>query len=249
MQGRGIKTFMTIDISSVFFNFAGNSLPAEVISLCGWVCALLKRTLHTRSNPKTPMNSPKFSQDPSQTFGGAESRSAVTQAARNTASKIGSAASETASRVKQSAEEFVADRKNSAADRVGAYSSAIHNSARSLEEQDPNIAWLTHRAADRLESVANYVRTRDLRGIREDAENLARRHPAAFFGGMCVAGLVLGSVIRATRQSSRLSGDFLSESSDEANRSESDYPVYGGRGSRETSLEDIPSQGGTAAEI
>ena len=207
------------------------------------------------------MNSPKFSRDPDQSFGGGESRSSVAQAARDTASKVGAAASETASKVKQAAsdtaskvkqgaEKLVTDHKESAADRVGAYSTAIHESAKSLEQQDPNIAWLTHRAADRLESVANYVRTRDFRGLREDAEDLARRHPAAFFGGMCVAGLVLGSVIRAARQASTSnrdesmsgSGGYQSES-----QGQSDYPSYAA--SRDVSLEDIPSQGASSAEI
>src|SRR5690606_21761859 len=105
------------------------------------------------------------------------------------------------------------------ADRVGSYSSAIHESARSLEEQDPNIAWLTHRAAEGLESVANYVRDRDFSGLREDAASLARRHPAAFFGGMCIAGLVLGSVIRAARTSA-------TESESESSLGDVDYPDY-----------------------
>jgi DNA-binding transcriptional regulator YbjK len=95
-----------------------------------------------------------------------------------------------------------ADQKQFAADRVEAYGSAIHESARSLEQQDPNIAWLTHQAADRLEGIANYMRSRDFQGLRKDAENLARRHPGAFFGGMCVAGLVLGNVIRTVQSSS-----------------------------------------------
>jgi hypothetical protein len=114
---------------------------------------------------------------------------------------------------------MAAEKKETVADRVGSYSSAIHESARSLEEQDPNIAWLTHRAAERLESVANYVRDRDFSGLREDAASLARRHPAAFFGGMCIAGLVLGSVIRAARTSA-------TESESESSLGDVDYPDY-----------------------
>jgi hypothetical protein len=163
------------------------------------------------------MNSPKFSQEPSQFSGGNEPRSAIASTAREAKAKVSSAASEAASRVKESAEKVVADKKDAVADRVGAYGSAIHDSAKSLEEQDPNIAWLTHRAADRLESVANYVRDRDFSGLREDAANLARRHPVAYFGGMCVAGLVLGSVIRAARTASKDS---------EYKNEESDYPDY-----------------------
>lgn len=163
------------------------------------------------------MNSPKFSQDPDQTYGSSQGRSSVAQTARDAAAKVGSVATETASRVKQRAEDMISQGKDSAADRVGSYSSAIHDTARSLEQQDPNIAWLTHQAAERLERVATYMRSRDFQGLRSDAENLARRHPAAFFGGMCVAGLVLGSVIRATRSAAQ---DSHTKSQ------ESDYPSY-----------------------
>jgi hypothetical protein len=175
------------------------------------------------------MNSPNLSQDPTQSYGGDEPRSSVAQKARDAASKIGTAASETASRVREGAERLVSEKKDTAADRVGAYGSAIHESARSLEEQDPNIAWLTHRAAEKLEGVASYMRTRDFRGLREDAESLARRHPAAFLGGMCVAGLVLGSVIRAAREASTQSSQ-QSGSTTESDQSETDYPSYMSQG-------------------
>ena len=179
------------------------------------------------------MNSPKFSQDPSSFAGSNEPRSSVGTAAKEAGAKIASTAKEAtakftaaagnaAGRLKEDAEKLVSDKKSTVADRVGSYSTAIHETARSLEEQDPNIAWLTHRAAERLEGVANYVRTRDFAGLRDDAANLARRHPAAFFGGMCVAGLVLGSVIRAARSS-------VTESSYDSSvypPEESDYPDY-----------------------
>jgi hypothetical protein len=95
---------------------------------------------------------------------------------------------------------MVGERKSEVADRLGAYGSAIHKSAESIEGEDPNIAWLTHRAADRLNGIAEYVRSRDLQQLKGDAEDLARRHPAAFFGGMFVAGLVIGNVIKATQR-------------------------------------------------
>ena len=163
------------------------------------------------------MNSPKFSQEPSQFSGSTESPSSVGQTAREAKAKIGTAASEAASKVKEGAEKMVTDKKETVAERVGAYGSAMRESAKSLEQQDPNIAWLTHRAAEKLENVATYVRDRDFTGLRDDAADLARRHPAAFFGGMCVAGLVLGSVIRAARSGSQGS-DYQSD--------ESDYPNY-----------------------
>lgn len=124
----------------------------------------------------------------------------VAQAARDTVSKLKTTASETASQAANKAGQLATEKKDEAAARVDSYGNAIHESARSLEEQDPNIAWLTHRAADRLQSLASYVRDRDFQAIRMDAENMARRHPAAFFGGMCVAGFILGSVVKASQR-------------------------------------------------
>lgn len=130
----------------------------------------------------------------------AGTKTAITQTARDAASKVKSVASNTATRAKEEAERLASEKKDQTAERIGGYSSAIRESARSLEEQDPNIAWFTHRAADRLQGVADYVRTRDFGALRQDAEGIARRHPAAFFGGMFLAGLVLGNIVKASQR-------------------------------------------------
>ena len=139
--------------------------------------------------------------------GGAETRSALgetkdklTQTARTAAAKVKTAAADTAGKVKERAENMVGEKKETAATRVGDYGSALHESARALEEKDPNIAWFAHRAADRLQNAANYMRNRDFAGLREDAERIARRHPAVFFGGMFVGGLLLGNLVKASRR-------------------------------------------------
>ena len=129
----------------------------------------------------------------------AETGRSFVRTARATATQIKERATDTVNRAKEQAARVATERKTQAANRVGGYSSAIHESARALEEKDPNIAWFTHQAADRLQGVADYVRTRDFDGLREDAENMARRHPLAFFGGLFVAGLVLGNVVKASR--------------------------------------------------
>jgi hypothetical protein len=127
-------------------------------------------------------------------------RKSVVETAKHAAAEIKTAASATAHRAVEGVQQTVSSKKSEAADRVEAYGNAIHDSARNLEQEDPNIAWFTHQAADRLQRVASYVRDRDFQGFREDAENLARRHPVAFFGGLCLAGLVLGNVIKASRK-------------------------------------------------
>jgi hypothetical protein len=181
-----------------------------------------------------PQNSP----NPSTTFGAGPGDSAsdtsgalsgtknkISQTARETATKVKGAASTTALRAKEEAGRFVSEKKETTANRIGSYSSAIHDTARSLEEKDPNIAWFTHQAADRLQHVADYMRNRDFSALREDAEDLARRHPATFFGGMFLAGLIVGNIVKASRrkldeENEYSGGDYQSEWSQSGGRTE-----------------------------
>ncbi len=162
----------------------------------------------------------------------AQAKQTVTQTARDTAAKIKSTAGQTAARAKEEVQRIAEQKKETAANRLGRYGSALHESANSLEAQDPNIAWFTHRAAERLDQVSDYIRNQDFAALRTDAEDVARRHPVAFFGGMFVAGLVLGSVLTASRRKAdhSTSGDdrLANGWADEANggdpRTETDFP-------------------------
>ncbi len=146
----------------------------------------------------------------------AQAKQTITNTARQTAARIKSAAGDTASRAKTEAQRLATETKEDTAKRIGGYSSAFHESAKSFEEQDPNIAWATHRVADRLQGIADYVRTRDFTELKSDVENLARRHPVAFFGGMVVAGLVIGNLLKARRPTVETS-DEMTDMADEPN--------------------------------
>ncbi len=130
----------------------------------------------------------------------ADTKNKLTTTARDAAAKVKLAVAGTATKAKDQASHLATEKKEAASARLGGYSSALHDSARTLEEKDPNIAWFTHRAADQLQGVADYLRTRDFPGLRDDCEGIARRHPAAFFGGLFVAGLILGNVVKASRR-------------------------------------------------
>lgn len=136
---------------------------------------------------------------PSSGAGGmASAKSSLKATARDAASQVKSAATSAADRVRSDAERFASDKKSATAERIGHYGSAIRESARSLEDTDPNIAWFTHQAADRLEHAADYLRNRDFSQLRNDTEEMARRHPALFFGGLFAAGLLLGTIMKST---------------------------------------------------
>jgi hypothetical protein len=177
------------------------------------------------SNSPDPTTRP-FGQPGARSEETSTTSSSVAQAARETAAKVKTATSDTISRVAGQAENLADRKKQEAAEHVDTYGSAVHETAKALEDQDPNIAWLTHQAADRLQRVASYVRERDFRGLREDAASLARRHPAAFFGGMCVAGLVLGSVLKASQRST--SNMSTTSEQEREGASSTDFDAMGG---------------------
>lgn len=137
----------------------------------------------------------------------AQAKEKVTSTARDAAARIKAVASDTADRAKSQAQRIAAETKDETAERIGGYGSAMHESAKNFEQQDPNIAWATHRVADRIQSVADYVRNSDFDDLRADAENFARRHPVAFFGGLFLGGLVIGNLLKAHRPGSDDSSD------------------------------------------
>ncbi len=124
----------------------------------------------------------------------------VKEATRNTVNQLKSTATDAAGRIREQAAGMVDERRTQVADRIDSYGNAVHRSAESLEGDDPNVAWLTHEAANRINQVAEYVRARDLNQLKEDAAGIARQHPVAFFGGMFVAGLVVGNLLKATQR-------------------------------------------------
>ena len=127
---------------------------------------------------------------------------------------------------KERAASAAEEQKQSAAQHINRYGTALRDSARSVEQEDPNVAYFANQAAERIEKVANYVRSTDLTGMRRDAEDLARRHPALFMGGMLLAGLVVGGLIKASAQSAIEDSEFSdSDASNEYPTEEPDINV------------------------
>jgi hypothetical protein len=163
------------------------------------------------------MNSPDFSSEQNSEQSSATSTSAERGAPiRARVAKVKGAVTSATNQAKDKVAEFAGEGKTVAADKVAGYSDRLREAARAAEEdQDSNIAHFAGRAADRLEQAANYVRDADFNRLRDDATQVARRHPALFMGGMLVAGMVLGNVAKASFQSlNEDDGDFGDEATD-----------------------------------
>lgn len=146
--------------------------------------------------------------------------------AQQASEQIKRAATNAATQVRDEAQHIAAARKDQAASRLDSYGSAAHRSAQELERDDPNIAWLAHRAADQLQGAANYVRSRDFNSLRSDAEGWARNHPAVFFGGLFAAGLVLGNVLKASGRACSCEADDSGTQNENDASQASEEPSY-----------------------
>jgi hypothetical protein len=66
------------------------------------------------------------------------------------------------------------------------------------DDDDADVARYTRLLAGKLDSAAAYVRQHDFQQLRHDAEDLARRHPAIFFGGLLIVGIAAGRFLKAS---------------------------------------------------
>lgn len=154
------------------------------------------------NNPNIPPKPTTTAGPPSGSSASASSKtgdikSAVAGKAREAAAELREQSSSAVENLKQTGSDYAAERKEEASERIEGYGRELRDAAENFDERDPNIAWATHRIADRLIKLGDYVRDRDLQGLWNDAEDVARKHPVAFIGGMFIAGAAMGTLVRA----------------------------------------------------
>lgn len=130
-----------------------------------------------------------------------EAKATVGQKARETKERIISQGGERVRQAKDQTRAYADERKNQLGERIHHYGSAVRRAADKLrDEQDPNIAHYAESIAERIDEAADYVQSRDPGMIMRDVENIARRRPEIFFGGMFFAGLMLSRFLKASGQ-------------------------------------------------
>lgn len=110
--------------------------------------------------------------------------------------------------------------KEGLAGRLDDMAQAVHRSGEQLEGHQDWIAGLVERGADELTTLANTLRTNDLRSLLGNLEDLAKRQPALFVGASLAAGFALtrvGRVVASGASSADLphAPDLSSEKSHE----------------------------------
>jgi len=89
--------------------------------------------------------------------------------------------------------------KARAVDQIDGVADAIRHTGEHLRSQDAGvISEYVEGAANRVELVSAYLRSRSLRDMTSDVERLARREPALFLGGAFVAGLLGGRFLKSS---------------------------------------------------
>jgi vacuolar-type H+-ATPase subunit E/Vma4 len=132
--------------------------------------------------------------------------------ADNATQRASAAAGETGERVKEKAKEagdkikeqgrtFLNEQKERVGSEIETYSAAARRAAERLEsESDTNLSSYISSAADQLDRLATRVQERDLGELIDDVEEMARRRPEVFYGGMFVAGLVAARFLKASKE-------------------------------------------------
>ena len=104
-----------------------------------------------------------------------------------------------AERAKERAGTTATESKEEAAERLGNLASAFRDAGGQLDAGDAAFfGRYAGVAADELEKVSAWLRTRDMKELVRDTETFARRHPDLFIGGAFVAGLAIARFLKAS---------------------------------------------------
>src|SRR3954449_9689558 len=102
---------------------------------------------------------------------------------------------------RERASSSLGESKNQFADQFGTIADALRRTTEHLRSEDQQrIAGLTDTVARQVEQVADYLRNKDARAMRQDLENLARRQPALMIGGALVLGLIGARFLKSSER-------------------------------------------------
>jgi ElaB/YqjD/DUF883 family membrane-anchored ribosome-binding protein len=93
--------------------------------------------------------------------------------------------------------------RNRAADSIGSIATAVRSTGDRLRsDNQTGVADLTDSLADQAERLSSYLRSRDLRGARDDLERFARQQPAVAIGVALAIGMLGARFIKSSQRGS-----------------------------------------------
>jgi hypothetical protein len=135
---------------------------------------------------------------PKNTLGGAlqNGHPGVMDQAKKAANQI---ASDVTEQAKEKVNATIDAQREKAAGSLGGVADALRQGGRALREHDTTTpAEYVDRAAEQIERIGDYVRSRTLGQLVGDAEEFARREPAIFFGGAFALGLIATRFLKSS---------------------------------------------------
>lgn len=98
----------------------------------------------------------------------------------------------------EQARERAESAKDDVARRIQRVAAQVRNAGETLRADDSLAASVADRASHSIEGLAGYVSRTDAQSFIRDAEQLARRQPALFFGGAFLLGLTAGRFLKSS---------------------------------------------------
>lgn len=121
---------------------------------------------------------------------------------------LGSRASDAANQVKDKAAEMGRNAVGSLDRGIDSAAEALQSTASSLRSKAPaggRVGDMANRAAEKMEGAASYMREHDVRDMVGDLEGVVRRNPGPSLLIAAAFGFLLGSAIRGSSSSDRMS--------------------------------------------
>ncbi len=122
------------------------------------------------------------------------------QAVSNVKEQAGEKVEQLTDQARQTVTAQVATQKQKASEALSAVAHALRETSTQMRSTDQAaIGEYTTKAADQVERLSGFLRDRDVSDILHEAEQFARRQPAAFLGGAFVLGLLGARFLKSSR--------------------------------------------------
>jgi hypothetical protein len=123
---------------------------------------------------------------------------------RDAKDQVVGGAKHTLFQARDSAASSLNDSKSTLAEQIASVADAFRGTTERLRGRDQHkLADYADGLADQANRFADYLRTADFNAMRRDAEDLARRQPAALVGGAFVLGLLGARFLKSSQRSQR----------------------------------------------
>lgn len=130
-----------------------------------------------------------------------EVASKIEQQAEELTEQAKAKASEATAQIRATAENTFDEQKERTVQQAEGIASALRQSSNELRANDQEaFAHYTDMAAEQVEYLSGYVRSKGLNDVVNDVQQLARRQPELFVAGMLAGGFLLGRFLKSSQR-------------------------------------------------